>query len=239
LVLASVETPDSIRLLQALPYFASSGTPHDGVSQIQWLNDTQVVYLAERVAYARACQTCPPDTLRSGLEIAILTARPGATVLPVPGTDQASSVAAGSPDIIYYTVNGDSRVFRRALSSGLVDPVHDFGSGRVARDVQVLSGTRILAVVDGKVGVRTVSVVGDLQEDFGGDLFQVDLGTGTEQRIAVPGQWFRRPRVRASDRRVVAESYPYTITTIVVDEQTVNYDTTVARVADLWLLNVP
>src|SRR5205807_1386879 len=83
------------------------------------LDPTTIVYLAERVGYERPCQGCPIDTLRTGVDVVRLDLSSDATSLAaVPGTRFASAVARGeSADVIYYTLGGDSRVYRRVLST--------------------------------------------------------------------------------------------------------------------------
>lgn len=238
-VLATTDEPDEFRALRSLPYPAPGGQ-HQGVSQIRWVGSQSIVYLAERVAYVSPCSGCPPDTLRWGREIATLTWTANtADVAVVPGTAEASSVSlGGSADTIYYTLNGDSRVLRRALASGVVEVAHDFGAGRTTRDVEVLAGT-LVAVVGGKVSYADVPGIGPMQRDEGGELFVVDLATGAETAVPLAGRWFRRPRVRPAGDRLVAETYAYTITPIVVNGTVVRVDTTVGRVGDLWLLAAP
>src|SRR5437879_277497 len=111
-----------------------------------WLPDgSGLVYSFQRLdrpARDRCLGLLPPDVGRLGLS------GNAASLAVIPGTRFASSVAAGeSADIIYYTLGGDSRVYRRVLSSGSVSVAHDFGGG-IARDVQVV-GSRLIAVVGG------------------------------------------------------------------------------------------
>src|SRR5207244_9373108 len=106
----------------------------------------------------RPCQGCPIDTLRTGVDVVRLDLSSDATSLAVvPGTRFASAVARGeSADVIYYTLGGDSRVYRRVLSTGTVSVAHDFGSG-IAREVEVV-GSRLVGGVggDGTVAVEHV-----------------------------------------------------------------------------------
>src|SRR5436309_1960365 len=104
----------------------------------------------------------------------------------VPATLYASSVApGGTADVIFFTLGGDSRVFRRVRSGATDSVVHDFGAAGIARDVQV-AGTRLVAVVGGTISFAYDSLLGyAVQRDAGGFLYLVDLETGAE--TVLPG----------------------------------------------------
>ena len=101
--------------------------------------------------------------------------------------------AGGNADEIYYTLSGDSRVFRQTLSTGAVTVVHDFGAAGIARDVHVV-GNRMAAVVGGRVAYGIHPSFGPTQWDSGGVLHVVDLPSGTDATLDGPGL-FRRPQV--------------------------------------------
>src|SRR5690348_2715089 len=106
--------------------------------------------------------------------------QPGNGPVALPGTDFASGVSPGaSSDEIYFTVAGDSRVFRRTVSTGETAVAHDFGSAGIARDVDVAGG-RLAAVVGGRVGVATDPQLGTFQSDNGGIVHVVDLASGAD-----------------------------------------------------------
>jgi len=219
-VLGTLGSPAAVQVLRTFPYFAPDTLRHDAASQLRWLDTTTVVYLAERVGYERPCQRCPVDTLRTGVDVVRLGLSGNATSLAlIPGTRFASSVAAGeSADIIYYTLGGDSRVYRRVLSSGTVSVAHDFGSG-IVRDVQVV-GARLIAVVGGGVAFAFDSVLGyPIQRDRGGPLVLVDLASGAETVLPGNALAFRHPALAPSGTRLVAEA--------------------VDSVADLWMFDLP
>ncbi len=215
LVLGTLADPTTTRVLVTFPYLGADGAFREGASHVRWLGggggggDT-LIYLAEHVGYLAPCRGCPLDTLRTGIEIALLDAGAASPVPEVvPGTSQASSVAAGeTPDVIYYTLGGDSRVWRRALSAGTDAMVHDFGAAGIARDVQV-AGSRLVAVVGGTVAFAYDSLLRyDVQRDGGGFLYMVDLGTGAETVLpgaGGAGSAFRHPALSPSGKRVVAE----------------------------------
>jgi hypothetical protein len=176
IVLASIADPRDYRVLRSVPYTIPGERLHSGVSQLQWWGQNRLLYLGEQVMYLRACSACPVDTLRSGLDATwLLVEEIDAAPQRVGGTDYASGVSAGSNENeLYYTIGGDSRVFRRNLSDGAVSVVHDFGPAGIARDVHVV-GNRMVAVVGGRVRFGPDPLAGQVQWDSGGVLRVVDL----------------------------------------------------------------
>jgi hypothetical protein len=177
--------------------------------------------LEETVRYPLPCRTCAPDTVRTGIEIVTLDFAGATPVLAVvPTTDSASSVAVGATgDTIYFTRNGDSRVYRHAFSSGQTDTVFDFGFAGIARDVTYANG-RVVAVVGGDVSYVVDSILGGAQVDRGGMLHVVTLAGGTATAFGDPSFLFRRPAFAPGGARVVAERW-------------------INGSSDLWLVDVP
>ncbi|HEX4601682.1 MAG TPA: hypothetical protein VH116_09860 [Gemmatimonadales bacterium] len=216
LVLGTLAIPAPADPLQTTPFPVPDGA---GIAQVRWLDAGTLVYLAERVDHPAKCRFCPPDTVRTGLDV-VRVALGGATPLAqvVPGTLNATSVTPGeSADVVYYTVSGESRVHRRVLSSGADSVVHDFGTG-MARDVSFAAG-RLAVVVGGNVSVTYDSTLGHaVQRDSGGPLHVVDLASGRDTILAsvLP---FRRPALSPSGKQLVAEA--------------------VAGNLDLWLFDLP
>jgi hypothetical protein len=231
IVLASIADPRSYRLLKSMPYTIPVERLHGGASQLRWWGENRLLYLGERVMYIRPCSGCPPDTLQSGLDATWLSTEDiGATPQSIPGTEYASGVSPGSnEDEVYYTIGGDSRVFRRTLSDGTISVVHDFGTAGIARDVHVV-GNRMVAVVGGRVTFGTTPITGQVQWDSGGVLHVVDLQGGTDVALNGPGL-FRRPQISPSGAAVVVEVYP------VFGEGT--SQATVSRSGDLYLYGQP
>ena len=220
LVVAPLSDPNAVRVLRSVPYSLPSRPPHQGISHLAWLTPTRLINLAERVTYPQACSSCAPDTVRTGIEVVTLDVA-GATPLlaVVPGTDSASSVAVATSDTIYFTRNGDSRVYRFAFSSGQIDTVHDFAAAGIARDIGLANG-RLVAVVGGDVTYVVDSVLGASQVDHGGELHVVTLATGAETVIGDATSRFRRPAFSPNGTRLVTEDWSN-------------------GSADLWLLDVP
>jgi len=204
LVAGTLADPASAAVLKVLPGLAPSGRGYEMASQVRWLGPTSIVYLAERVVYFAACHGCPVDTLRTGLEIVKADwGGPVPVFAMLPGSDQASSVALVGTDTVYYTTNGDGRVFRLVLSTEAISIVHDFGA-RIARDVQV-AGRRLVAVVGGSVSFTTDTVIGTVQRDGGGVLYLVDLDTDIAVPLTSDVEFFRHPALSPDGNRLVAE----------------------------------
>jgi WD40 repeat protein len=208
LMLGSADDPLRAVPLRALPYTAPNGRFHSSVRVPQWVSGDSLVYLAELLFYEGS--TFLPDTFYTCVDVVLLdlsAATPVFTVLP--GTDYASSVSlSDEPGVVYYTLGGDSRVFRRALTSGDVTVVHDFGPGNIVRDAQV-RGTTLVAVVGRSVLYRFEDAHGFVQRDEGGDLAFVDLGSGGTTTFSTDSVLFRHPMISPDGSRVVVEVQPF------------------------------
>jgi hypothetical protein len=234
LMVAPTLDPSSATEVQRIPYTIAGEPQHDDVTDVRWLTADRLVFVGELVAYQRACSFCHLDTITTGLKVVVLDLVTAGT-LPVtlPGTEFASGVSPGGTDEVYYTVGGDTRVFRRVLSSGAVDVVHDFGAAGIARDVHVV-GSRLAAVVGGRVSYDVDPVLGPVQRDSGGEIHVVDLSTGADVALDGPGL-FRHPALAPAASRLVAEGYPL----IIEDLGGGKKDTTVSRSGDLYLFDTP
>jgi hypothetical protein len=222
LVLGSTDDPKDARVLRTLPFTAPWGRTYDGLSHTAWLDSSRLIAVGERFAFPRPCSGCPRDTARTGLELVTLEVTPAVPVIAVvPGTDNASSVATDATgDTLYFTRVNDSRVYRHVLSSGQADTIHDFGAAGIARDIAVANG-RFAAVVGGAVTYVPDSGLGDRQVDRGGFLYLLTPGSPAIQ-IGDPAFRFRRPTFSPGGTRLVAAGRD-----------------SLARTADLWLLQLP
>jgi hypothetical protein len=240
ILLAPSLDPSAGVQVRTFPYNTSDGQVHRTASQIRWLDPGKLVYLGETFDARRACRLCPLDTIATGLAVATLDlATPGSAPTIVPGTVFASGVCPGdNPDLIYFTLGGDTRVFQRSLSTGSTQLVHDFGGAGIARDVQV-RGSRLVATVGGRVAFSNDATLGPTQWDSGGVVHLVDLAGGTDTPLPGPGL-FRRPVLAPAGDHVVAEGYPLIITLVPnpTGEGTVP-DTTVSKSSDLYLFALP
>ena len=234
LVVAAIADPNAARLLQRLPVTTPWGVTYDGVSYIGWLGASRLVMIGDSVRYPRPCSNCVADTVRTGIEIVTMdfSVESATQLSVVPGTSGATSVSPGaSSDTIYFTVAGDSRIHRYALSSGQEDFPHDFGGGRVVRDVRVANGV-LVAVVDGRIS-------------DGGDLHVVSLANGTDSLIGFPlggpALWFQRPSLSPDAQTVVVQGRELVITPIFdpVTGDVIGFDTTGAPGRDIWRAELP
>jgi hypothetical protein len=208
LMLGSADDPLGARVLRLLPYTAPSGRFHSSIRIPQWISRDSLVYLAELLFYEGS--TFFPDTFYTGVDVVLLDLAAGTPVFNVlPGTDYASSVSlSDEPGMVYYTLGGDSRVYRRALSTGDVTVVHDFGAGNIVRDAQV-RGTTLVAVVGRSVLYRFEDAHGFVQRDEGGDLAFVDLDSGGTTTFSTDSVLFRHPMISPDGSLVVVEVQPF------------------------------
>ena len=236
LMLGPASDPLAATAVRPYPYTASNGKIHQGISNIRWLSETRVFYLAEKVMYLAACGTCPMDTVRTGIEVVQLDlSGPAPTISIVPNTDEASSVnATPDPDQIIITRNGDSRVYQLTVSTGTTVILHDFGPGQIVRDAAI-RGNRLYAITKGRVSFVVDPVLGSVQRDDSGELVAVDLSNGSSSPLSAPERFFRRPTVSPQGDHLVAESYQASITGCGFNCA----DTTISKLADLWLFDLP
>jgi hypothetical protein len=220
IAVAPLAAPGMAQPVRTLPYTVAGGRTHYAVAQTRWLGDSAVVYVAQNVFYIRGVGY---DTVRAGIELARMDLKnaPG-VVTALAGTDSASSVALGAGDTIYYTVAGDSRVFRRTFAGGDT-VVWDFGAAGIARDVQV-SGSTLYAVVGGAVTYFHDPSLGPLQFDGGGVIHVVDLALGTDTPMADATRYYRRIALSPDGRHIVAEGLPIGVG---------------GAQPDLWLIDLP
>jgi hypothetical protein len=233
LMLGSADDPLGAQVIRPLPYTAPNGRLHSSIRIPQWIGSDSLVYLAELLFYEGS--TFFPDTFYTGMDVVLLDLSADTPVINVlSGTDYASSVSlSDEPGVVYYTLGGDSRVFRRALSSGDVTVAHDFGAGNITRDVQV-RGTTLVAVVGGSVLYRFEDAHGLVQRDEGGNLVFVDLSSGETTIFSTDSVLFRHPTISPDGSRVVVEVQPFAPVHADPDSE---FNATNHR-ADLWLFKL-
>jgi hypothetical protein len=205
LVTATLASAMSTRPRVAFPYSAPGIIKHYGATHIRWLTSTSMVYRADLPHYPQPCKYCRRDAATPVQLVVLDLGSDTPVTTAVPGTIYASSVAAQGPDTLFYTVLGDTHVYRHVLSSGVTDTVVDFGTDGIVRDVAV-RGQTLLTVVGGQVGLEYLLGLGWVQNDDGGLLYLTDLATGSGQLVDTGGRLLRRPALSPDGRLVVAES---------------------------------
>lgn len=236
--LGRLPVSDSGRIIRPLPYLAGSGLLHATATHLAWLSPDTLVYLGRDVLYTAACSNCKLDTLLTGGDIVLLDVSDAVpTPILVTGTNGANSVAVGTDGrTVYYTFPESSQVYRQTVDNGAVTIAHDFGVGRVVRDPRVV-GNSLVAVVDGRTRLRNVPPFPPIQEDDGGVLVHVNLTSGVETPLPVQGSnLFKRPSLSASGQQLVAEGYPFILSTRVDSTGAIVVDTLLSPLADLWLV---
>lgn len=221
------------RKVRSLPFFSTSGRQQLSTWTPRWLTPTKIAYLG--VLEFWEGESFAPDTFFTGNEVMTLDLFPDTAIFTVvPGTDLASSVNIdGDPDLIYYTISGDSIVYSRRLSSGVVTPIWNFGAGRIVRDVAI-RGNTLVGIVDHAV-FQQDSAHGWHQRDEGGDIAVVDLATGDSLTYSrVPNWLFRHPEISPDGTRLVVEVQPYALPVLGPSK---GYDAINHR-ADLWLFSL-
>jgi Tol biopolymer transport system component len=224
------------RKVRSLPFFSESGKQEVIGWTFRWLDPEHVVYLGVLEFFQGS--TFLPDTFFTGQEVMLLHLIDEETsnFTVVPGTAWASSVAvADDSSSIYYTIGGDSLVYRRHLVSGVVDTVHNFGYHRVVRDVSVRGNTLAAIVGDSTIFSYEAAHSGWVQRDEGGGLSLVDLTTGVERYYTEsPNFLFRHPEISPDGTKLVVEKQPWALPVLAPLS---DYNATNHR-ADLWLFLV-
>ena len=238
IALAPTLDPRNAARVRTFPYTPEGSTPQDAAEHLRWLDGTRLAYVGQQFRVRVPCVLCPPDTLRIGQAVTVLeTAAPGSLPAAVPGTAFATGVATEpGTDALYYTLGGDTRVYRRSLTSGSVDIVHDFGGAGIARDIHVAGG-RLAAVVGGRVAFVTDAQFGPVQRDSGGVVHVVDLASGQDTRLEPGARLFRRPALSPAGDAVAVEGYPLILAPLGTVPPSV--DTTVGKAGDLFLFGAP
>lgn len=181
IVVAPLSNLSAQQSVRHFPYHASSGSDYSFGVDLQWLDDTTLVYVGVQMTV----NTISDDTVIAGQEVALIhLGATGATSSVVGGTAGASSVAVGPRNWeIYFTKDGDSRVFHLLLPDTNATTAFDFGGAGIAQDVRIL-GPKMLAVA-------------------GGTVYLVQGGTTTA--VTAPGGIWRHPTFRPDGLAFAAE----------------------------------
>ena len=219
--------------VRSLPFIPGGGVSQDYAGHLRWVTPERLVYVGQQFKAHRACPMieCPLDTLLVGTDVTVLDiSGPTAAGIAVPGTTQATGVAPIEDGAaILYTLENDTRIYRRVLSSGAVGVLHDFGPAGIARDVHA-SGNRVAVIVGGRVAFGVHWSAGPVQWDSGGMLHVVNLDNADDVVLDTPGRLYRRPAVSPDGSSIVAEGF-----SLIITGHSSNPDTTVSRSGDLYL----
>ena len=193
----------AMQTLLPVPFFEPNAEKSmQGVANLQWLGPDSLIFIGQGVIRSLN------DNVESGLEIVLLDPVDGTSgITGLPGTTWASSLALGAtPDTVYFTLGGDSLVYRRVRSTGATDTVVNFGSLGIARGVQVRNG-RLVALVGGDVTWGPHAALGMAQYDYGGPIYFVELPSGV---VTPAGNAFDRyftPALAPDGSAVIAAQY--------------------------------
>lgn len=202
IVLGEVDAPNDpsrVRELLPFPKHAPSGRTYVHPEQLQWADDTTLVFLG--VLFTTNDTLIGQDSIYNGLEVATITLSGDSTIFrSVAGTTNASGVAVAPGGVIYFTVDGDSSVFRTTLDGAPVEEL--FAFPEIARD-PVLIGETVYAIVGGEVTYGVYPIVGYLQLDKGGALWRG--GEGQTPTLIDDARLYRHPAVSPDHKTIALE----------------------------------
>jgi hypothetical protein len=185
LIVATLADPLPGRVVLSFPYTAPDSVVHTTLADLRWVDAHTLVYVAELAVFGYN----PVDTTVVPLSVVRLdlsASPPAVTVLP--GTGGATSVAVDTTGAIYYTLPGDSRIYRFRAGAA-PDTVYDFGAAGAATGVTI-GGGRLAALA-------------------GGVLYRVTLASGARSAITTPPlQAVAAPALAPDAARVVVEVRP-------------------------------
>jgi hypothetical protein len=223
--------PATVDRVRSIPFQVAGGL-RTSIASLEWLDDARVAFIANAEAIVLPCEVCDPIVVESGRELLVLDPTVGGEFLVVPVPGNATSVS-GTPDELFYTLAGDTRVYRGSLAGG-ASVVHDFGAAGIARSVHV-AGNRLVVLVGGLIRDYD-DPAGVVQTDEGGALWVMDLPNGTPAPILSQTQLFREPALSPDGAAIVAIAVPITVEAIIVEGEPVGLDTTISGPPDLWRL---
>ena len=206
LVVATVDNPSATTVVRSIP-FQGDGHFYAGIGRPVWIGDGDLAFAGIVQAVVLPCPAnpdCAPVAISYPQHLLRLSPASPGVVSVIPGTEFATSVSGGeTADVIYYTIANDTRILRQELSTGAVRSVHDFGPGRIPREVHYSNG-RIAAIVGGFVSVL-VDPLGPLQNSGPGNLVVVDLAIGNEEvPDASAAAMYQQPALSPSGEGLVA-----------------------------------
>jgi hypothetical protein len=200
--------------LRFVPFPSPGGVHLVSLSTPRWMGTDRLAFVGIGETIILPCDECQPIVVRSGRELIVADfsgTTPQFTAVATAGNPLSVAVDG---DEMYYTLAGDARVYRQTGVSGAPSVAHEFVGHTVVRDIDVVNG-RLAAIVDGLAAawlgsatVYTDTPDGIVVDAGPGDLYLVDLATGTEQLLARTGFRFKAPALAPAGDAIAVMALP-------------------------------
>jgi len=240
LYLGRLDGDSGPRPVLEFPRLVATGQVHYTATNLVWLNETTLIYLATFANYVEEKIGVPGDTVLLPIEMVRLDLEGDSVAAQtiIPGSLGMSSICLGTrPNTVAFTRGASGLVSEYDFTTGQITPLYDFDTLGIAREVQIAGG-RLVAIVGGRVThVPSNPLFGfPFLADSGGPVYAVDLPSGAPRLVAdtVGEHQFRRPALAPSGRRVVVEEYGFEFKNFAGEIRRV-----VSKQADLWMFEVP
>ncbi len=176
------DTGVAARVLEVLPTIGML-PPHNGATNIAWLDDHRFVYRADNYQVVFPCRGCPPYDSASGLIVNLVDIAPTpAAITNVHNTANVYSLAVQDSDHILLDFPGDTHIYRLTLSADTLAPLLDFAPN-VPGELAYANNRLVVA---------------------GSQLWMVDLPAGTVTSIIAQFGW-SNPALFHDGKRLVAQ----------------------------------
>ena len=224
------DDPAAESRVRSVPFQSSAGAQLTSIGAVRWAGDDRLIFLARGETLVAPCPTCDPILVESGRRIVSVDlggATPQYTEIETAGNPVG--VAADGNDI-YFVLAGDTRVYRQTGTAGAPAVVHDFVGRTMVRDIDVAGG-RLVAVTDGFAIQFDDTPDGTLIQSGPGDLYLVDLSSGSEQQLERSNLRFAAPALSPSGEEIAVAGVPVAVTEL--------GDVAISGPADVWRFGEP
>jgi hypothetical protein len=168
LVAGTLDEPLEGPVLRSIPFLAPDGAFYVGLSQPRWVGESGLVFIGQVEEIVAPCPGCDPEVIRVNAGIVYLAADGSGSVTLLPGTEAVTSVAVDGTGVL-LTRAGDTRIFRRSLTSGEETVAHDVA---IAEPTDLAAaGEWIVARIPGALYVLNLATGASVQVGLG-DLLQ-------------------------------------------------------------------
>jgi hypothetical protein len=151
LIVSPLEHPTQRTIVRALPFTGPDGAFFVGLTSTQWLGAERLAFLGQVQEVVIPCPGCDAQVIRRPAGILTVSVEDGAVAVAA-GTTDVTGIAAGpTPDQLYLTRDGESRIFLRTLSTGVETEAHGFEGGTVGG--LSVTGTMAATWVDGELRI--------------------------------------------------------------------------------------